>query len=148
MIGPHKAFRMAVFQALNGNLTDPDSSSPIMIFDEKAEDNTSNFYVLLTTETGARIPNFNLFLHDSTLLIQIIDKQQDTVSKDFIDDLGTQITQILFPGPASDGLVQQSGFHINCLIDESINSNDAAITAARTEIKKLIRLSAKVCELT
>lgn len=145
MKDPHKAFRMAVFGALNGNLTDL-SSATVEISDGKAEDTVSNTYVLLTTETGNQIPNFSLFLHDSSILLQIATKTFDTISKDELDNVSQQITQILFPGTATDGLVQQSGFQINCLQAQSVNSSEVRLVNAQTEASKFIRLTAKIVQ--
>jgi hypothetical protein len=146
MKDPHKAFRMAVFSALNGNLTDL-GSQPVQIFDGKAEDAVSNTYVILSTETGTQIPNFSIFLHDSSILLQIESKTDDTISKDGLDHVSEQITQILFPGTATDGLVQQSGFQINCLQAQSVNSNEVRLQNAETEAAKFLRLTAKIAQL-
>lgn len=146
MKDPHKAFRMAVFGALDGNLTDL-SSGLVEISDGKAEDTASNTYVLLTTETGNQIPNFSLFLHDSSILLQIATKTFDTISKDELDNVSQQITQILFPGTATDGLVQQSGFQINCLQAQSVNSSEVRLVNAQTEALKFIRLTAKIVQV-
>lgn len=146
MKDPHKAFRMAVFGALDGNLTDL-TSGLVEISDGKAEDTASNTYVLLTTETGNQIPNFSLFLHDSSILLQIATKTFDTISKDELDNVSQQITQILFPGTATDGLVQQSGFQINCLQAQSVNSSEVRLVNAQTEALKFIRLTAKIVQI-
>jgi hypothetical protein len=145
MKDPHKAFRMAVFTALNGNLTDLDSG-PVQIFDGKAEEGVSDTYVILSTETGNQIPNFSLFLHDSSILLQIATKTFDVISKDQLDYVSNQITQILFPGTATDGLVQQSGFQINCLQAQSVNSNEIVLQNALTEGAKFLRLTAKIAQ--
>lgn len=144
MKDPHKAFRMAVYQALNGNLTDLDGSS-VSIHDEVA-DNPTNAYVLLSTQTSSQRGVFNGFLHDCTILLQIIDKQTIFVTKEFIDDIANKVMLILLP-TNKDGLIQQTGFQINCLQAESMNTNDAQLTDATTIVRKLLRLSAKVCQL-
>lgn len=144
MTDPNRAFRMSVYDALNGNLTDLDGN-PVGIFDEVAS-NPGNVYVLLSTQTSSRRGTFNGFLHDCTILIQVIDKETIFVTKEFIDDIGTKIMQILMPSQ-QDGLIQQTGFHINCLTDESMNSNDAQLADATTIVRKLVRLSAKVSQI-
>lgn len=145
MKDPHKAFRMAVFSALTGNLTDLDSQ-PVQIFDGKAEDAVSDTYVILSAETGNQIPNFSLFLHDSSILLQIATKTDDTISKDRLDHVSQQITEILFPGTATDGLIQQTGFQINCLQAQSVNSNEIRLQNAETEATKFLRLTAKIVQ--
>jgi hypothetical protein len=145
MKDPHKAFRMAVYSALNGNLTDLDGQ-PVQIFDGKAEGTVSDTYVILSTETGNQIPNFHLFLHDSSILLQIECKADDAISKDGLDYVSEQITEILFPGAATDGLVQQQGFQINCLHAQSVNSNEVRLQNAETEVAKFLRLTAKIAQ--
>lgn len=145
MKDPHKAFRMAVFSALNGNLTDL-AASPVMIFDEKAEDETNNLYVLLKTETRRQVPVMNGFLHDSSIMLEIVYKTMDTTSKDEADNVSNQITEILLPSPSTDGLVQQADFHINCLAVETVNSDDLRLSAARTNTAKFMRLTAKISQ--
>lgn len=134
---------MAVYDALNGNLTNLDGN-PVSIFDEMAQDPEST-YVLLSTQTSAQRGTFGALIYDSTILLQIIDKETIYVSKEFIDDLSEKITNILTPEANRDGLVQQSGFQINCLRAESANTNDAGLTNAGTIVRKLLRLSAVVC---
>jgi hypothetical protein len=141
---PHKAFRMAVYDALNSNLTDL-GNAPVAIFDEVAESPT-NAYVLLSTQTSAQRGTFGGLMYDSTILLQVIDKETIYVSKEYIDDVGDKITSILLPAANSNGLVQQTGFQINCLRMESVNTNDAGITNAGTIVRKLLRLSAVVCQ--
>jgi hypothetical protein len=145
MKDPHKAFRMAVYSALNGNLTDLNSGA-VQIYDGKAEEGVSNTYVILSTETGNQIANFSLFLHDSSILLQIATKTQDSISKDQLDHVSNQITEILFPGTAADGLVQQTGFQINCLQAQSVNSNEVVLQNALTEATKFLRLTAKIVQ--
>lgn len=146
MKDPHKAFRMAVFSALTGNLTDLDSQ-PVQIFDGKAEDAVTNTYVILSTETGNQIPNFSLFLHDSSILLQIETKTDDAISKDQLDHVSQQITQILLPNSATDGLIQQTGFQINCLQAQSVNSSEVRLQNAFTEVAKFLRLTAKIAQI-
>jgi hypothetical protein len=145
MKDPHKAFRMAVYDALNGNLVDL-GGNDVEVSDGKAEDVATNTYVLLTTETGNQIANFSLFLHDSSILLQVVTKTFDTISKDELDYVSDQITDILLPGAATDGLVQQAGFQINCLQAQSVNSSEVNLVNAKTEVSKFIRLTAKVVQ--
>jgi hypothetical protein len=146
MKDPNIAFRMAVGDALVGLTYD---GSPVLVYDEKAEDGANNTYVLLSAQTAAQIGVFSGYYHDCSLLLQIITKQQDTVSKDVPDIISEQITNILFPNnnPAANGLVAQSGFNINCLKVESVNSENLTLSATKSEIKKLIRLTAKISQL-
>lgn len=145
MKDPHKAFRMAVFNALDGNLLDLDGSA-VQIWDEKAEDETNNLYVLLKTETRQQIPTFSGFLHDSTIMLEIAYRTLDTTSKDEADNVSDQITRILLPTPSSDGLVQQTGFQINCLTVETVNSEDLRLSSARSNTAKFMRLAAKISQ--
>lgn len=145
MKDPHKAFRMAVYSALNGNLADL-ASATVAIYDGKADDSATNTYVILATETGNQIPNFSLFLHDSSILLQICNKTSSTISKDELDNVSDQITRILFPGTATDGLVQQNGFQINCLQAQSVNSAEIVLQNALTEGTKFLRLTAKIVQ--
>lgn len=145
MNDPHIAFRMAVFQAINGQLIDL-ASAAVTVYDEKVEDGNNNTYVILSTQTGTMRGTFSGFLHDSTLLIQIITKQQEAVSKDVLDNISQQITNILMPDPVHNGLVQQPGFLINCLYCESVNYGDVKLSNTKSEIKKLLRFKAVICQ--
>ena len=138
-----KAFRMSVYEALDGALTNLDGD-PVELFDEMVQEPT-NTYVLLSTQTAAQRGTFGCLIYDSTLLLQIIDKETVYVSKEYIDDLSDKITSILTPNANTDGLVQQTGWQINCLRTESVNTNDAGQTNAGTIVRKLLRLSAVVC---
>lgn len=138
-----KAFRMAVYDALDGNITDLEGNT-VELFDEMAED-PDNVYVLLSTQTAQQRGTFGCMIYDSTILLQLIDKETIYVSKEYIDDLSEKITNILTPSANQDGLVQQTGWQINCLKTESVNTNDAGQTNAGTIVRKLLRLSAVVC---
>lgn len=135
------AFRMAVFQALDGQLTY--DSSPVPVCDEKLVDANNTVYVILSTQTRNNEDTFSSWNGDHTLLLDIVNKEYAGASKNIIDDVGDQILRILFPAPATDGLVQQSGFTINCLQVDNISTINLLQTN-KSIIRKLIRLRAKV----
>lgn len=142
MKDPHKIFRTAVKQALDGQLTY--DSSPVRVFDKKVEDESATTYVLLSSQTASPIDNFSKFYNNATLLLQVVTKSDWSVSTNILDDIGEQITEILQPSVPVNGLAAQSGFSINCLKIETSDEDDVQRSNSKYVIRKFIRLSAKI----
>ena len=144
MRDPNKIFRDAVKSSLDGVLFF--ELSPVQVFDEKAEEGNNMTYVILSTQTSAQEPNFSGFGHQCSLLLDIVCKQYDMMNKEAVDDVSNQILTILFPSVSTNGLTIQSGFQINCLTVESVNYVPLRLANAKSIIRKLIRLTAKISQ--
>jgi hypothetical protein len=144
MRDPNKIFRDALIQALDGNLTY--DGSPVNVFNEQAEPGNNNTYVIISSQSSAQEPNLSGFGHQCMIMMDVITKQYHLVTKDVVDEVSEQITEILFPSVQANGLVSQSGFQINCLAVESMNYMPMRISNTKTIIKKLIRLTAKISQ--
>lgn len=107
-----KAVRMSFFDALNGELTY--NSVAVPISDMKLETDAP-VYVLITRQTATLSPqNYDTFIWETTLTLEIHSVHQDSVTKDIVDEVGEQIEQIIIgTSPQDNGLVQQEGWVID-----------------------------------
>jgi hypothetical protein len=145
MIDVHKKVRKAYYEALNGQLTY--DGSPVSVWDEKAEATTNNIYVLLSTQTATDTSTFSSFDTQTTILIDIVSKSQDRVSKDVLDEVAQQILTIILPTVTTNGLPAQSGVQILNVRKESDNYLPVQLSATGSIIRRLIRFSQRVHEL-
>lgn len=145
MIEVNKLFRKAVYEALNGNLTFDAAIVPV--FDEKviqAEGNSQ--YVILQSQSNTQQNTFSSFNTDTTLIIQVVAKSWDGVSKDPIDDISNQILQILFPTPNTTGLITQAGIQICNARLQSSSSGVVALQTNKYNVYKFLTVQALIIQ--
>lgn len=137
MIDVQKKVREAYFNALDGNITF--DGSPVPVCDEKVEDQENNtMYVILSTQTSVDDGSFDSFDHETTMLLDIVHKTQDTVSKDGVDDVAQQIFDIILPTVKTNGLTATGVQFTNVRI-ESDQYFNFALTTAKSTVRRLIR---------
>jgi hypothetical protein len=141
----NQILRTAVYQCLNGRLENK-AGDDVDIFDEKVQEKCTHEYVLMSVQNTVPIPIFSGFMSRAFILVKIMTKEKDSVSKDIVDYIANQIVYLLKPSPTTDGLVQQAGFQINCLQIETMAYNEAQLTNTKTEICHLLRVQAVVTE--
>ena len=146
MIDVQKKIRDAFFQSLDGQLTY--DGSPVPIVDEKLEDSENNtMYVIMSTQTTVQDVIFSHFDHETTMLLDIVHKTQDFVTKDGIDEVAQQIFDILLPTVTTNGLTAQSGVQITNLQIESDQYFPMQLSATGSVMRRLIRFRQLIHEL-
>lgn len=131
--------RRGIYQALSGYISVP-------VYDEVPHDDTENRYVILSTQTNEQDPTLTHFQHDATILIDIVDRQQQSVTKDYVDDVAGEILALIFPAVGTNGIAAQAGVTFHSARVESDNSLNFSLSNAEIIIRRLIRISVKISE--
>lgn len=100
-----KAIRLKFFDLLTAANILYDAGA-ISIWDEKAEDQTNNLYILLQRQNASAPNDFCNNKWDCRIDVRIVNKQRDTLSKDITDDIGEQVENalaVLFEGAEYEG---------------------------------------------
>lgn len=91
-----KAIRLKFFELLTAaNILYDDGV--ISIWDEKAEDQSNNLYILLQRQNAAAPTDFCSNKWTCRIDVRVVNKQRDTMSKDITDDIGEQVEDALSP---------------------------------------------------
>lgn len=145
MIEVNRLFRKAAFEALSGNLTYEGGQVPV--YDEKLGAETNNIYVLLQSQSTTNSNTFSSFATAGTLVIQVVHKSWDGVTKDVIENITGQILQILFPTPQSSGFVTQIGLQIINANLRTTSSGVAALPSNKYNVYYFLTIGAYLREL-
>lgn len=138
-----KGLRQAVYDEINGNLTWDGLNVPI--YDEKEESNAT-LYVLLSTQTETADDHFSGFITKATILIDIVHRTFDSVSKDAVDTVAGQIGENLLPTPNFTWLTPPAGFIYANVKRESARSLDFQISHKDSVIRKLLTYSLDITQ--
>jgi hypothetical protein len=89
-----KAIRKYFFDLISNSLVQPGNANIIPVYDEKADSNV-NIYVLLETQRANDDRDFIKKRWNATIEINIIHKQDDSYTKDIVDDICEQIEALI-----------------------------------------------------
>lgn len=130
-----KAIRLKLFELLTAaNIRYDDGD--INVWDEKAEDETNNLYIVFRDQTAQNDGTFCLNSWTCTLELGIVCKQPDTVSKDIPDDIGEQVEAALYAGLVNG--VITNGWQINNFVLDSVNYSTFVLSPTQSEIEKTL----------
>ena len=134
MKNPSNALRSAYFQALNGNVTV--NGSAIKVYNKVLDDNTGNFYIWITAETGKKVPDKTHKLREHTLLIDIVTKFGPYEgSNETANDIQEQVSELI-----DNGTELSLGAEYQSILTVEEDSHDIDLqTPSETIIRKLIR---------
>lgn len=137
-----KILRTAVFQMLNGNISIP-------VYDEKKRiGSNAKIYALLSTQQETDENPSDAFITLSSIDIEIIHRSDFEVTKDSIDDISTEILEILIPTPTSDGLIVQNLFQITNVRRISTITRQISLTETENIVSKIINITCHIIEQT
>lgn len=141
-----KPFRLAIVQALSGNVTY--LSNEVKIYDEKVfTGEMPSIYILLSTQREQDITQTDCTWETkSSIDLMIVSKTGSEVSKDVLDDISGQILELLLNLPGSDNLLAQSGFMITYLKRESAVCGMFQISPTQSELRKVMTLTATIIQ--
>lgn len=135
-----KILRTAVFQMLNGNISIP-------VYDEKKRvTSNARIYALLSTQQETDENPSDAFITLSSIDIEIIHRSDFEVTKDSIDDISTEILQILIPAPTSDGLIVQNLFQITNVRRTSTITRQISVSDTDSIVSKIINITCHIIE--
>jgi hypothetical protein len=136
--------RKAIFQALDGNITY--NSAEVVIFDEAPTEGPSSQYILLSTQTENDARNNARFVHEGTILLDIVTVTGAYVTKEIAESISDQILDILLPTIGTTGITLDAGFNLTDLRRESANYLPMLQTDTAKILRKVLRLSFRIQE--
>jgi hypothetical protein len=127
------AARKAFYYPLLGMINIPGGSGDkVPISDSKANEK-DNLYILIESQTASDRSEFKTRRWNGTLSLTICHKQDDSYTRDIVDDICEQVEAILTPGIASlNGLQSESGWQITNVSLNDISYADFQISETQT----------------
>ncbi len=141
-----KILRIAVFNALDGNITY--SGNPVPVVDEKVRNSVpADLFILLGSQFESAIDrNSSAFITQSSIDLYITQKVSAEVSKDAIDEVYEDMLEIIFPTVGTLGIASASGFQFQEGFRESCNTQLVAITDTQSVLVSNVRLTFIITE--
>jgi len=112
-----KAFRKAVFEALNNNIVVGGNNIPV--YDEFAADDAPDLFVVIGNMYADDRRNFAKWVTGLVIILQVVQVQKRAITKDVIDEVANTIKGILLPSIDTIGLSIDNPFSVNNLYRES-----------------------------
>lgn len=136
------AARRAFFNAVSDQILVPGGSgNKVSVSDFKANTGDS-LYVLIEAQTASGNSNFTRRSWNASLSLAIVHKQDDSYTRDIVDDVSEQIENILTPGIASlNGLEAQAGWNITNLTLVDVSYADFQISETETMCMKILNFN-------
>jgi hypothetical protein len=133
------AARKAFFYPLFGFINIPGGSSDkVPVSDGKSNAN-DNLYILIESQTASDQSSFKTRRWNATLALTICHKQDDSYTRDIVDDVCEQVEAILIPGNSSeDGLQSELGWQITNVVLNDVSYADFQISETQTICMKYL----------
>lgn len=136
-----KILRLAVFNALDGNVTYDGDTIPVV--DEKLRNNAgaSRYIVLSTQQEVLTERNSSCWIKQSSIDIEVYETSETEVSKDSVNDIGEDITEIILPSINTVGLTVPSGFQFQEAYLESSTTQTVFIDNNNSVVVERLRFA-------
>lgn len=148
MKNTQKPFRLAIFAALDGQLTYNSIAVPVTD-EKKLQSDTSKIYVIFGRQTETPTErNDSAFITQSTIDLLIVSKTYSETSKDIVNDISDDILELLLTTPQINGFTEPMGFqvqNIELAYSETgtmrMNSTDITLTQLLTITAQIVQQS-------
>ena len=137
MIDVKKPIRKAYFELLNGALSFGGNNVPVSDDAKKLAD-TASVYVILSNQAGSDAGTMQSFDSDENIVLDIVYKGSSRVNKEVVDDVASQIFNLVLPRPGEDGLPRQMGVQINCVRVSGDTYLTMALNSANSVVRRLL----------
>jgi hypothetical protein len=139
----HKGLRLAVHTVLNGFLSYDSANVPVS---DEVDETGAVMYVILSTQSGTPTErNDSTWITRATILLDIVKKTSDTVSKDGLDDVANQIKLIMMPTPQTLGITAPAGFQYTNM-EVGDNSLNLQLSSTSSITRKLLTFSLDIVQ--
>lgn len=146
MKGIDKPYRLAIYNALNGNISYNGANIPFYDELKSGVDSGVQLFALFSTQQTNLDQNFDAFIHNCSIDIEIVTKFAASVTKDVLDDIEEAITTILFPDPHTFGIVQPAGLQIQSAYVSQTITITTAISPTESILRKIIKISSIITQ--
>lgn len=116
MTDPGQAVRKAFYEALNNQVDNPDNmANKIPIVDEKLDLNITehDLYILIGNQSDSPGGVKTVWASEVDLTLTVVNRRKATNSKTLIENIITQVYQILFPDRTSFGITISNPFKLS-----------------------------------
>lgn len=137
--------RKAYFDLLDGNLTLDGNNVPV--YDELAEDESGEAYVVLSTQTDAGDANKHAFISDHSITIDVVTRFVTSARKYPSEQIAEQILNLVLPTPQTTGLVSPAGLQIAAVRLLDTQSLGPEQFDTWKVVRKIIRIGHKCFQL-
>lgn len=136
---------MAIYGVVGNNILY--NGNPVKLYDEKRKvGQADKVYMLFSTQQSTRDRTSETWITDERIDIEIIQRSEYEVTKDFIDDISEQLYTLLMPDPINDGLPDPSMMQIQHFELEQALTRSIQITDTETIIQKICTFSCKIIQ--
>lgn len=136
-----KILRHAIFAALNGNVTYDTANVPVV--DEKLRTgSTETRYIVLGSQQEVPVDrNSSAWIKQSSIDVEVIERTGTEVSKDAVNDIGEDITEILLPTITTIGITVPSGFQFQEAFLESSATQTVVLDNTESIVVERLRFT-------
>lgn len=145
MIDTAHHVRKAYYSLLAGNITY--NGNNVNIYDELAEDEDGDNYVILSTQIDTDTSNKQSFESTHTITIDIVTRFVTSARKYPSEDIAEQILDLVLPTPSSTGLVSPIGLQITAV--KLLDSQSLSVEQFDTfkVVRKILRFQQKCVQI-
>lgn len=123
------------------------NSIEVPIYDELADNEDSDFYVILSTQDDSDESNKNCFITDHTITIDIVTRFATAARKYPSEIIADQILGLVVPSTQTTGLVSPSGLQFTSVRLLSSQSLSVEQLGNYKVVRKVLRFGHKVVQL-
>lgn len=116
MIDPGQVVRKAFYDALNNQVDNPENlANKVPVVDEKLDLNISehDLYILIGNQSDSPGGVKNVWASEIDLTLTVVNRRKATNSKTLVENILTQVYQILFPTRTDFGITINSPFRLS-----------------------------------
>jgi hypothetical protein len=139
-----KFIRKSFFNSLSGVIDGPVGKVPI--FDDKA-DSGINIYMLIEGQTAREQGDFVNRRWNSTVTISINHKQDNSYTRDIVDDICESIETIITPGKRSEWVLPGNEWGITNVYLSDVSYADFQISSTQTICVKYLTFNLLITKI-
>lgn len=145
MIDVAHHIRKAYVDLLDGNLLL--NGNPVPVYDELAEDEDGEAYVVLSTQIDSDLGNKHSFISDHTMTVDIVTRFITSARKYPSEVIAEQILDLVLPTPSTTGLVSPSEVQITSV--KLLGSESLGVDQFDTwkVVRKILRFGHKTVQI-
>lgn len=116
MIDPGQVVRKAFYDALNNQVDNPENlANKVPVVDEKLDLNISehDLYILIGNQSDSPGGIKNVWASEIDLTLTVVNRRKATNSKTLVENIVTQVYQILFPTRTDFGITINNPFRLS-----------------------------------
>jgi hypothetical protein len=138
MIDVKQPIRKAFYDLLQGHLTYGNAVLAPVVDDMKALGDTSQAWVLLSSQDGVDASSFQTFDSTETIVLDITFKAATRANKNIVDAIAGQILPLVLPAPGVNGLVPNAAVQLSCVKVSDDRYITLGLNTSNSVIRRLI----------